>query len=78
MAAAGQFMTYTISSLGSGRWFVESTSGTSGYSFQSLADAEKFAVTLARRNTPSRVCVLGAGGEIVDEKVFHQPTDAGS
>jgi hypothetical protein len=78
MASDAQFMTYTVSSLPSGCWFVEGTSGTSGYSFQSLADAERFAIALAKRNPPSKVRVLSAGGEMIDEKVFHRTSDSGS
>jgi hypothetical protein len=73
----GQCMTYNISSLGPGSWFVDSPKGTSGYSFHTLAEAERFAITLARRNTPSKVCTLDSGGEIVDELVFDEPTDSG-
>ena len=65
-----QHLTYTIASLGADRWFVDSNKGTSGYSFHSLADAERFAITLAQRNTPSRVCILGDNGEIVTQSVF--------
>ena len=72
-----QYMTYTIAMLGPGRWFVDSTKDTSGYSFRSLAEAERFAVTLAQRNTPSKVCTLGNEGEIMDELVFNLPTDTG-
>jgi hypothetical protein len=68
-----QTITYTIAALGAGRWFVDSNKGTSGYSFHSLADAERFAITLARKNTPSKVCILGDGGEVVTETVFDQP-----
>ena len=40
-------ITYTIAALGPTSWFVESDKGTSGYSFRSLAEAERFADTLA-------------------------------
>lgn len=73
----GQVITYTIVSLGTERWFVDSNKGTSGYSFHSLAEAERFAITLAQRNTPSKVCRLGSGGEILDELNFNEPTDTG-
>lgn len=63
-------ITYTIAALGPTSWFVESDKGTSGYSFRSLAEAERFADTLAQRNMPSRVCLIGRDGEIVTEKVF--------
>ncbi len=72
-----KYITYTIASLGSERWFVDSNKGTSGYSFHSLAEAERFAITLAQRNTPSKVCTLGKDGEIMDELIFNQPTDTG-
>lgn len=72
-----QYITYTIFPLGDGRWFVDNTSGTSGFSFPSLAEAERFAITLAKRNTPSKVRLSGQSGEVIDEKVFDQPTDAG-
>ena len=68
-----QYITYTIAALGASRWFVDSNKGTSGYSFHSLTDAERFAITLARNNTPSKVCILGDGGEVVTETVFDQP-----
>ncbi len=71
-----RFMTYTVTALGPESWFVDSTKGTSGYSFRSLPEAERFAITLAQRNVPSRVCILGADGEIVTEKIFDQPADA--
>jgi hypothetical protein len=73
-----QYITYTIASLGADRWFVDSNRGTSGYSFHSLADAERFAITLAQRNTPCKVCVIGSNGEVVTETVYEQPTDAGN
>ena len=72
-----QPIVYTIASLGTERWFVDSNKGTSGYSFHSFAEAERFAITLAQRNTPSKVCTIGAGGEVMDELVFNQPTDTG-
>ncbi len=73
----GPVITYTIVSLDAERWFVDSNKGTSGYSFHSLAEAERFAITLAQRNTPSKVCRLGSGGEILDELNFNEPTDTG-
>lgn len=69
-------ITYTIAPLGALNWFVESDKGTSGYSFRSLAEAERFAISLAQRNTPSRVCITDAVGEIVTEKIFGQAADA--
>jgi hypothetical protein len=74
---AEQYIMYTIASLGPERWFVDSTKGTSGYSFRSLAEAERFAITLAQRNTPSKVCMLSSDGEIVTEMVFNHPDDTG-
>jgi len=73
----GDYITYTIASLGAERWFVDSNRGTSGYSFHSLAEAERFAITLAQRNTPSKVCMLSSDGEIVTEMVFNHPGDTG-
>ena len=73
-----QFITYTIASLGADRWFVDSNKGTSGYSFHSLADAERFAITLAQKNTPSKVCIIGNDGEVVTESVFDQPAATGN
>jgi hypothetical protein len=73
-----QFIIYTIASLGANRWFVDSNKGTSGYSFHSLADAERFAITLAQRNTPSKVCIVGNNGEVMTESVFDQPTATGN
>ena len=72
-----QSITYTIASLGPERWFVDSNRGTSGYSFRSFAEAERFAITLAQRNTPCRVCVLSSDGLVVTEMIFNQPTDTG-
>jgi hypothetical protein len=72
-----QYITYTIAALDADRWFVESDKGTSGYSFHSLIEAERFAITLAKRNTPSKVCTLSASGEILDELVFKEPEDTG-
>ncbi len=72
-----EYITYTIASLGADRWFVDSNKGTSGYSFHSLADAERFAITLAQRNTPCRICIIGANGEVVTERVFMQPAGDG-
>jgi hypothetical protein len=72
-----QYITYTVSALDAGRWFVESDKGTSGYSFHSLREAERFAITLAKRNTPSKVCTLDNTGEVLDELVFNEPTDSG-
>jgi hypothetical protein len=70
------FITFTVAALGHERWFVDSTKGTSGYSFRSLPEAERFAITLAQRNIPSRVCILGSDGEIVTEKRFDRAADA--
>ncbi len=67
-----KFITYTVASLGPASWFVDSNKGTSGYSFHSLAEAERFAIVLAQRNTPSRVCILDGLGEVVTEKIFDQ------
>ena len=76
-AANEQRITYTIASLGADRWFVDSNKGTSGYSFHSLPEAERFAITLAQRNTPSKVCILDAAGDVVTETVFDRPAEAG-
>ena len=65
-----QSLTYLISPLPDGRWFVDSANGTSGYSFHTFPEAERFALLLARKNAPSRIRVIGADGEIVDEKDF--------
>jgi hypothetical protein len=73
-----QYVTYTIASLGADRWFVDSNRGTSGYSFHSLADAERFAITLAKKNSPCKVCILDSNGNVVKETVFDQPADAGT
>jgi hypothetical protein len=70
-------ITYTVTALDADRWFVESDKGTSGYSFHSLLEAERFAVTLAKRNTPSKVCTISSTGEIVDELIFNSPDDTG-
>ena len=70
--AERQFVTYLVSALPSGYWFVESDAGTSGYSFQALAAAERFAVGLAERNRPSKVRILSSSGEIIDETVFDE------
>ena len=67
------YIIYTVTALDAGRWFVESDKGTSGYSFHSLREAENFAITLAQRNTPSKVCVLAANGETATETVFEDP-----
>jgi hypothetical protein len=72
-----QYITYTIIALDANRWFVESDKGTSGYSFHSLIEAERFAITLAKRNTPSKVCTVTNTGEVLDELVFNQPDDSG-
>lgn len=72
-----QYITYTIAALDAGRWFVESDKGTSGYSFHSLIEAERFSITLAKRNIPSKVCTLNSAGEIIDELVFNDPDDTG-
>ena len=55
----GPVITYTIVSLDAERWFVDSNKGTSGYSFHSLAEAERFAITLAQRNTPQQGMQVG-------------------
>ena len=67
------FLTYLVSALPTGAWFVESDAGTSGHSFESLDAAKRYAVALAQRNSPSIVRVLGSGGEIIAETVFDQP-----
>ena len=72
-----QTITYTVIPLDAERWFVESDKGTSGYSFHSLIDAERFAITLAKRNTPSKVCTLDSSGVVIDELVFNHPDDSG-
>ena len=77
IAPVDKVITYTVAALGPESWFVDSNKGTSGYSFHSRPEAERFAITLARRNTPSKVCTLGSGGEIVDELNFNDPTDSG-
>ncbi|MDB5811185.1 MAG: hypothetical protein JWN94_3307 [Betaproteobacteria bacterium] len=69
---SGQYITYTVAALSHERWFVDSNRGTSGYSFHSLPEAERFAITLAQRNTPSKICVLGSDGEIVTERIFER------
>jgi hypothetical protein len=61
---------YLISPLPDGRWFVDSASGSSGYSFHSLPEAERFATLLAQKNAPSRIHVTGPDGEVIDEKIF--------
>ena len=48
--APDEFITYTIAALGPASWFVDSTKGTSGYSFRTLQEAERFANSLAQRN----------------------------
>ncbi len=73
-----QYITYSIVALDGDRWFVESDKGTSGYSFHSLAEAERFAITLAQRNTPSKVCIMDRNGEVVTETVFAQPPADGA
>jgi hypothetical protein len=72
------FITYTVAALGPERWFVESNKGTSGYSFRGLAEAERFAIVLAQRNMPSKVCILGSDGEVVTERIFEQASGAAS
>jgi hypothetical protein len=72
-----QHITYIITELDADRWFVESDRGTSGYSFHSLIEAERFAITLAKRNTPSRVRTLNSSSKVIDELVFDEPTDSG-
>jgi hypothetical protein len=72
-----RIITYTIAALGPTSWFVESDKGTSGYSFHSLLEAERFAVTLAKRNTPSKVRTVNTEGEPVDELIFNTPDDTG-
>ncbi|HEV7823256.1 MAG TPA: hypothetical protein VGO84_18870 [Burkholderiales bacterium] len=74
--APDEFITYTVAALGPTNWFVDSTKGTSGYSFRTLPEAERFANTLAQRNMPSKVCILGSDGEVVTEKIFEQPAGA--
>jgi len=74
----GHMITYTVAALGPDKWFVESNKGTSGYSFRGLPEAERFAITLAQRNTPSKVCILGSDGEVVTERIFEQAPDAAS
>ena len=71
-----KLITYTVASLGPESWFVDSNKGTSGYSFHSLAEAERFAIVLAQRNRPSRVCILDGFGEVVTEKLFDQAAAA--
>jgi hypothetical protein len=73
-----RYIIYTIASLGADRWFVDSNKGTSGYSFHSLTDAERFAITLAQKNTPSKVCIIGNGGEVVTQSVFDEPGATGN
>jgi hypothetical protein len=70
------YITYTVAALAHQSWFVDSNKGTSGYSFHSLAEAERFAITLAQRNTPSKVCILGSDGEVVTERIFEQAAGA--
>jgi hypothetical protein len=70
------YIAYTVAALGPESWFVDSNKGTSGYSFHSLAEAERFAIILAQRNTPSKVCILGSDGEIVTERIFEPAADA--
>ena len=70
MPSDTQPIIYLISPLPDGRWFVDSATGTSGYSFHSLPEAERFALLLAQKNAPSKVQVLSADGEVVDEKVI--------
>lgn len=77
MTPDAQYITYTIAPLDADRWFVESNKGTSGYSFHSLIEAERFAITLAKRNVPSKVCTLSNAGEVIDELVFNSPDDTG-
>jgi hypothetical protein len=72
-----QYVIYSITQLDADRWFVESDKGMSGYSFHSLMEAERFAVTLAKRNTPSKVHTLDDAGKIIDELVFDDPDDTG-
>jgi hypothetical protein len=72
-----EFIIYTVAPLDADRWFVESDKGTSGYSFHSLMEAERFAVTLAKRNTPSKVHTVSQAGGVVDELVFRNPDDTG-
>jgi hypothetical protein len=72
-----QYVIYSITQLDADRWFVESDKGMSGYSFHSLMEAERFAVTLAKRNTPSKVHTLDDAGKVIDELVFDDPDDSG-
>jgi hypothetical protein len=74
--APEEFITYTIAALGPTSWFVDSTKGTSGYSFRTLHEAERFANTLAQRNMPAKVCILGRYGEIITEKIFDRIGEA--
>ncbi len=69
-------ITYTVALMGPERWFVDSNKGTSGYSFRSLPEAQRFAITLAQRNTPSKVCILDSAGEVVTETVYRDPPPA--
>jgi len=73
VSTAKQYITYSVVPLDGERWFVESDKGTSGYSFHSLPEAERFAITLAERNTPSKVCVVDREGEPVTETIFDEP-----
>jgi hypothetical protein len=77
MTTDDPYITYTIAPLDADRWFVESNKGTSGYSFHSLIEAERFAITLAKRNVPSKVCTLSRAGEVIDELVFDSADDTG-
>jgi hypothetical protein len=71
-----KLITYTVTSLGPASWFVDSDKGTSGYSFRSVGEAERFAIVLAQRNKPSRVCIVDGFGEVVTEKIFNQAAAA--
>ena len=62
--APDEFITYTIAALGPASWFVDSTKGTSGYSFRTLQEAERFANSLAQRNMPA-----------ITEKIFDRIGD---
>ncbi len=66
------FVTYLVSALPNGSWFVENDAGASGYSFDSLTTAERFAIALARRNRPSKVRIIDLDGSIVDETDFDE------
>ena len=66
------FLTYLVSALPTGSWFVETVAGTSCQSFPSLEAAKRYAVALARCNGPSTVLIVGSGGEILGETIFDE------